>query len=124
MYGFLADAVMILHLSFILLVVFGGFLVLRWRRFALLHVPAVLWALVIELRPGTLCPLTPLEQALRMRAGETAYKTGFIDHYLGPIIYPNMTAHDQYAAGFALLFLTVVIYVVVCWKWRSARERN
>jgi hypothetical protein len=78
MYSFLADLVMLLHFSFILLVVFGGLLALRWQRFAVVHLPAVLWALFLELKPGTLCPLTPLEQMLRHRAGEPSYTGGFV----------------------------------------------
>jgi hypothetical protein len=123
MYDFLADLVMVLHIGFILLVVFGGILALRWRRFALLHLPAVLWALFLELKPGTLCPLTPLEQSLRMRAGESAYRGGFIEHYLGPIIYPNMSVDDQYLLGIGLFVVTAVIYWRVYKKWRSS-SRN
>jgi hypothetical protein len=122
MYGFLADLVMVLHFGFILLVVFGGILALRWQRFALLHLPAVLWALFLELKPGTLCPLTPLEQSLRLRAGESAYRGGFIEHYLGPIIYPDMSMHDQYFLGIGLFVLTVVIYWRVYRKWKSLRR--
>jgi hypothetical protein len=124
MYGFLADLVMFLHFGFILLVVFGGLVALRWQRFALLHLPAVLWALFLELKPGTLCPLTPLEQSLRLRAGESAYRGGFIEHYLGPIIYPNMSMQDQYFLGIGLLVLTLVIYWRVYKKWRSLRGKS
>jgi hypothetical protein len=124
MYGFLADLVMFLHFGFILLVVFGGIVALRWQRFALLHLPAVLWALFLELKPGTLCPLTPLEQSLRLRAGESAYRGGFIEHYLGPIIYPNMSMQDQYFLGIGLLVLTLVIYWRVYKKWRSLRGKS
>ena len=110
---------MVLHFGFILLVVFGGLAVLRWRRLALLHVPAVLWALFLELKPGTLCPLTPLEQSLRLQAGEPTYRGGFIEHYLGPIIYPDMSGQDQYYLGMGLFILTVVIYWRVYRKWRA-----
>ena len=123
MYGFLADLVMVLHFGFILLVVFGGFIALRWQRFALLHLPAVLWAIFLELKPGTLCPLTPLEQSLRLRAGESAYGGGFIEHYLEPIIYPAMSLHDQYFLGIGLFVLTVVIYWRVYQKWRSSMRK-
>jgi len=122
MYGFLADMVMLLHFGFILLVIFGGFLALYRPRFALIHLPALLWALALEFRPGTICPLTPLEQVLRYRAGESPYGGSFIDHYLGPIIYPqNLTTKDQYLMGFALLLFTLVIYWGVYKRWRSAR---
>jgi hypothetical protein len=122
MYGFLADLVMVLHFSFILLVVFGGFLALRWQRFALLHLPSVFWALFLELKPGTLCPLTPLEQSLRLRAGESGYRGGFIEHYLGQVIYPDMSVQDQYFLGGGLFVLTVFIYWRVYKKWKSLRR--
>ena len=122
MYSFLADMVMLLHFGFILLVVLGGLVALRWQRFALVHLPAVGWALFLELKPGTLCPLTPLEQILRQRAGEPTYTGGFIGHYLGPIIYPNMTIEDQYFIGVALFLFTLVIYWGVFRKWRKSRE--
>jgi hypothetical protein len=120
MYGLLADLVMVLHFGYILLVVLGGFVALRWHRFALLHVPAVIWALILELNPGTLCPLTPLEQTLRSRAGESAYTGGFIEHYLSPIIYPTMTALHQYVLGITLCLFTLVIYCAVYRRRRAA----
>jgi hypothetical protein len=123
MYGFLADLVMVLHFGFILLVVFGGLLVLRWQGFALLHLPAVFWSLFLEFKPGTICPLTPLEQSLRLRAGEAGYGGGFIEHYLEPIIYPDMSLHDQYFLGLGLVVLTVVIYWRVYKKWRSSKRK-
>ena len=122
MYSFLADMVMLLHFGFIVLVVFGGLLALRWQRFALVHLPAVVWALFLELKPGTLCPLTPLELMLRQRAGEPIYTGGFIGHYLGPIIYPNMTIGDQYLMAAALFLLNLVIYWGVYRKWRKSRQ--
>ena len=81
MYGFLADMVMLLHFGFILLALFGGLLALYWPRFVLIHLPALHWALYIEFKPGTLCPLTPLEQALppmpeRPPTRSTAYDPG------------------------------------------------
>lgn len=122
MYSLLADIVMVLHFSFIVLVIFGGLLVLRWQQFALVHLPAVLWALFLELRPGTLCPLTPLEQTLRQHAGESSYTGGFVEHYLGPVIYPDITIQDQYLLGLVLLLFTLMIYWVVFRKWRKSRQ--
>lgn len=123
MYGFLADLVMVLHFGFILMVVFGGFLSLRWQPFALLHLPAVVWAIFLQLRPGILCPLTPLEQSLRMLAGESAYGGGFVQHYLVPIIYPEMSIQDKYFLGIGLSVLTVLIYWRVYKKWRSSGRK-
>lgn len=82
-----ADAVLLLHLGFILFVLLGGLLALRWRGAPLLHLPAAAWGVHVELSGG-LCPLTPLENRLRVAAGEAGYAGGFVEHYLLPLIYP------------------------------------
>ncbi len=84
----MADFLVVLHLGFILFVILGGFLVQKWRRVLLIHLPAVVWGVLIEFQ-GWICPLTPLEQKFRMAAGEEGYSGGFIQHYLLPIIYPD-----------------------------------
>ncbi|MEZ5543007.1 MAG: DUF2784 domain-containing protein [Pseudomonadota bacterium] len=87
LYRFAADALVVFHFAFIVFVLCGGLLAWRWPRCALLHLPAVLWAVLLELN-GWYCPLTPWEQQLRAAAGETGYSGGFIPHYLLPLIYP------------------------------------
>ena len=106
----LADGVVLLHFGFILFVVFGGFLLLRWKWSASLHLPAVLWAAAIEFRHGV-CPLTPLEQELRLAAGEAGYSGSFIEHYLIPIIYPaGLDERLQYILGTLVIAINLVIY--------------
>ena len=68
LYRFLADCVVLLHGAFVAFVVLGGFLAWRWRWVVLAHVPCALWGIAIEYA-GWICPLTPLENALRARAG-------------------------------------------------------
>jgi hypothetical protein len=116
----LADAVLVLHLGFILFVVLGGFLVLRRPRLAWLHVPVFLWGATIEFG-GWICPLTPLEQWLRMRGGESAYAGGFIEHYLTALIYPEgLTRHIQLLIGAVVLAINAAIYLRL-WQRRRAR---
>jgi hypothetical protein len=74
----LADAVLVLHLAFILFVVFGGLVVLRRPRLAWLHLPVVAWGAATEFL-GIVCPLTPLENRLRAQGGEAGYGGWFID---------------------------------------------
>jgi hypothetical protein len=117
-YGILADIVVLAHTAFVLFAVFGGFLVLRRRRLAWLHIPAVLWAALVEMA-GWSCPLTPLENLLRQRAGERIYQSGFIEHYLMPVLYPAaLTRELQTALGLAVLFINVAVYT---WVWHRRR---
>jgi hypothetical protein len=87
-YRLAANLVLILHLGFIVFVVFGGLLV-RWRRWmALVHVPCVLYGAAIEIW-GWICPLTPLENRLRVLGAEQGYTGGFLEHYLVGFLYPE-----------------------------------
>lgn len=109
-YTFLADLLVVIHLAFIVFVVIGGLLVFRWKRIVFLHVPAVIWAVLIEFK-GWICPLTPWEQQLRRVAGETAYTDGFIEHYIIPVIYPqNLSDNYQLLLGFSVLIINLGIY--------------
>ena len=117
----LADAVLVLHLGFILFVVLGGFLVLRRLRLAWLHVPVVLWGAAIEFG-GWICPLTPLEQWLREQGGEAAYTGGFIEHYLTSLIYPEgLNRNIQLLIGAGVLAINAAIYLRL-WQRRRARS--
>ena len=84
----LADAVVLLHLAFVAFVVLGGLLALRRPRAALLHLPAAAYGFLVEAL-GWVCPLTPLELALRRRGGEAGYAGGFVEHHLIPLVYPS-----------------------------------
>ena len=118
---FLADAVLVLHLAFILFVVLGGFLVLRRPRIAWLHVPVFLWGAAIEFG-GWICPLTPLEKWLRELGGEGAYAGGFIAHYLIALIYPEgLTRNIQLLIGAGVLAINAAIYLRL-WQRRRARR--
>jgi hypothetical protein len=113
------DAVMLLHFAFIAFALFGALLLLKWPRLIWLHVPALCWAMYIELS-GDICPLTPLENHFRTLAGEATYFGGFITHYLGPIIYPaGLTRGWQY---FALGVLAAANAVGYSLYWCRVRK--
>lgn len=120
-YGWLADAVVALHFGFILFVVLGGLLALRWPRAGWVHLPIAAWGVLIEFI-GFVCPLTPLENSLRLRGGQQGYAGGFIEHYLIPIVYPQgLTREIQIALGGFVLVLNAIVYA---WVWRGARRRT
>jgi len=114
--GLAADATLLLHLTFILFAACGGLAVLRWPRVAWLHLPAAAWAALIEFG-GWICPLTPLEVALRREAGQAGYEGGFVAHYVGALVYPaGLTRADQIALGVAVLLLNAAVYALVLRK--------
>lgn len=112
-YRVAADAVVILHLAFVLFVALGALLALRWRRVLWIQVPAALWGAAIELTGG-ICPLTPLENHLRSLGGESGYAGGFLDHYLLPMLYPAaLTRTTQFFLAAIVVSLNGLIYWVV-----------
>jgi hypothetical protein len=109
-YRFLADAVLLVHLGFILFVVFGALLVLRWPRLLPVHLAAAAWGAGIELL-GAICPLTHVENRMRVLAGESGIEGGFIDRYLLPLIYPGaMTRGLQLGLAAGVLVVNAVLY--------------
>jgi hypothetical protein len=119
LYRALADAVLVAHLGFVLFAILGGLLVLRWRRLAWLHVPAVAWGVTVELT-GWICPLTPLESALREAGGGAAHSGDFLERFLFPILYSNtLTRSDQIALGSGLLLLNALVYGWILYRARA-----
>ena len=117
----LADVVVAVHLAFTLFVVFGGFLTWRWPSVSWAHVPALAWGCWIEIS-GLICPLTPLENHLRHRAGEMGYGGGFLEHYVVPVLYPpGLTRHLQWLLATLLIVINVVAYAG---SLRRARRRG
>jgi hypothetical protein len=118
----LADIVLLVHLGFVVFVVIGGLAVLRWPRLAWVHVLAVVWGVFIEFT-GWICPLTPLENALRQAGGGSAYAGGFIDHYVAGALYPaGLTRGMQIALGVFAVLVNVLVYWFVVKRWRGAHR--
>ena len=112
LYSLLADLVVLLHFSFVVFAVLGGLLVLRWLRCMWLHLPAAVWAALIEFQ-GWICPLTNLENSLRRAAGQRGYESGFVEHYLVPILYPaDLNSGVQIVLGLFVIVVNVAIYAV------------
>lgn len=124
LYRTLADAVLVFHLAFVLFVVLGGLLVLRWPKLMWVHLPAAVWGVLIEFA-GWICPLTPLEKGLRRMGGEAGYEGGFIEHYVVAVLYPQgLTRGIQLGLGVAVLVITVAVYWRILSRWRRGRTRG
>jgi hypothetical protein len=119
LWGIAADAVVVLHLAFIVFAALGAFLALHWRGVLWLHVPAFAWAAWIA-ATGSICPLTPLENELRRRGGEAGYEIGFIEHYILPLLYPvGLTRETQWVLGLLLLALNGIAYALLARRRRA-----
>ncbi len=115
----LADAVLAFHGVFIAWAALGGLAVWRRPRLAVLHLPALAWAVWIE-TSGRTCPLTPLENSLRRAAGQAGYSGGFVDHYLGPVIYPaGLTREGQWLIAGGLALFNAVVYGLLIRRLRA-----
>ncbi|MDZ4675625.1 MAG: DUF2784 domain-containing protein [Gemmatimonadota bacterium] len=120
-YRALADLVLLVHLAFLLFVVLGGLLALRWRWAPWLHLPAVVWGVYTEFA-GVICPLTPLENHLRRLGGEAGYAGGFIEHYLTGTLYPaGLTRELQWGLGVLALLVNLLVYGWILRRRRAGR---
>ena len=121
-WSILADLVLVLHGAFIVWATFGALAVWRWPRLVWLHLPALAWGVWIEATAG-ICPLTPLEMALRHRAGQGVYEGSFIDHHLGALIYPQgLTPAAQLRIAVGLAVFNLLLYGLVV--RRHLRQRR
>jgi hypothetical protein len=113
----LADATVVIHLLFVAFVVCGGLLALRWPRMAWVHLPAVAWGAWIEFT-GWICPLTPLENWLRLQGGATTYTTSFVERYVLPVLYPASLSRDlQWSLGILVIVVNGFVYALA---WRRS----
>ncbi len=117
----LADLVVLIHFLFVLFVVFGGLLVLRWPKVAYVHLPVAAYGALIEL-VGWICPLTPLEKRLREDAGLEGYQGGFVEHYILPVLYPSGLGRGvQLVLGALVIGINLIIYGIVMRRRRRKK---
>jgi hypothetical protein len=119
MANILADLILLVHLLFVVFAMVGG-LLLIWRRWVMwLHLPAVAWAAIVEFG-GLVCPLTPLENWLRVMGDGDSYRGGFIAHYVWPMLYPEgLDRGIQLTLGWVVLVVNFVIYGWVFYRRQS-----
>jgi uncharacterized protein DUF2784 len=123
LFRLLADATVVLHLLFVVFVICGGLLAVRWPRVAWVHLPAAAWGAWIEFA-GWICPLTPLENWLRVQGGSATYATSFVERYMLPVLYPVSLSRDvQWTLGLMVILLNGIVYAVVVLSRRTRVKR-
>lgn len=112
LYRILADLLVVLHGLFVLFVVFGSVVVIWWPKAAWIHVPTAVWGALIEIT-GWVCPLTPLENEFRRRAGQAGYEGGFVEHYVLGWLYPEgLTRGTQIWLGVIVIVVNIAGYAI------------
>ncbi|AZE95969.1 putative membrane protein [Pseudomonas orientalis] len=120
LYRLAADSLVLFHLCFILFVLFGGLLALKWRPLIWLHLPAAAWGVAVEVFHLS-CPLTRWENLLRHMAGQEGYGAGFIEHYILALIYPaGLTPQIQLGLGALVLLINIAVYGHLIRRYRQA----
>ena len=120
----MADLLVLFHFLFLLFVVCGGALALRWPRVLWLHLPAAVWGVLIEFS-GWTCPLTPLENRLRRAQGEAGYEGDFVANYILPVLYPEgLTRRSQVVLGALALCINLAVYTLVLARHRSSAAKD
>jgi hypothetical protein len=126
LYLIAADAILLIHVLFVVFVVLGLFLIfagkfLAWRwvhnfSFRLTHLVAI-GVVVLQSWLGTICPLTIWEMNLREKAGDSVYEGSFIAYWLQTLLY--------YRAAewvFTLLYTLFAVLVIASWYWVRPRR--
>lgn len=117
----LAELLTLLHVLFVAFVLLGAFLSLRYPRLLWLHLPAAVWGAAVELG-GWMCPLTPFENKARQLAGEQGYASGFLDHYLQLLLYPEgLTRNLQLLLGSMVVCVNLLAYGRIVRRWRQEK---
>jgi hypothetical protein len=112
-YSLLADLVLIAHLAFVLFALLGGALVLRYPKVLWVHLPVLIWGVVVEWA-NWICPLTPLENHLLRLGGEAGYAGDFVERFVSRILYPEgLSVPLRYTLGALLIAVNMAIYACV-----------
>jgi hypothetical protein len=123
-YRIAADLVLLTHFAFIILVVAGALVVFRYPWFAWIHIPVASWGAFVEVT-GRICPLTTLENFLRIRAGQEGYANSFVEQYIFPVIYPaGLSRQVQFVLAGLVIAVNAIIYATILLRRRAARQRE
>ena len=123
-YLVLADIVVLIHLAFIVFALLGAVLAIRWPVVLWIHLPMAIWGALVEFS-GWICPLTPLENWLRLQGGASKYPGDFLAHYILPILYPvGLTRKVQIILGAVVVVVNLSIYGYIFYRYRQMRRNR
>lgn len=121
---YMAIAILLLHVTWILGVIFGAFFTRGRPVWSVLHVVCLLWGIVVEVVPSVWCPMTLAEQYFEARAGWEAYQGSFLLHYVDKIVYPDVPWWLVATVGASVCVTNLGVYAWRFWQWCKAGIRD
>lgn len=119
---FFADFIMLIHFAWVLFNLSGFFLVLKFPKLKAVHLSTLSITALIMLT-GNICPLTLLEQHLKENATpSSAYRTSFLSHTIGKVLYISVQPSTITAITTLLLFIAIWSYIVYPWIKKNKEE--
>jgi hypothetical protein len=122
MYSLLSDLVMAVHFGWIVFLLGGLVLALKWPLTALFHLAGLVFALIINLT-GWYCPLTDLEIYLAEKAAGGSVEGGpFLTRLLEKLIYPELDEGLVRVAAVIWCLLNLAGYALLARRLRSSKS--
>jgi hypothetical protein len=118
-----AIAILLVHVTWIVAVIFGAFFTRGRPVWSVLHVLCLIWGIVVEVAPVP-CPMTLAEQYFEARAGIAAYQGSCLLHYVDKLVYPDMPWWLIGTFGASVCALNLGIYAWRFWQWKSGHRRS
>ena len=123
MYEFFANVTLIVHIAFILFIIFGGLLFFIIPKIIYFHFPALIWGLYVEFT-NSICPLTYLENWFLHQENLKTYSNSFVQNYILPVIYPeNLSHNSQIYLGLGLIIINLLIYGLIILKEKKVKDK-
>jgi hypothetical protein len=123
-YRLASDSVLLLHMAFILFVLFGGMLTVWWRWIPFIHIPAAAWGFFVEVT-AHVCPLTYWENYFLIKAGQSGYPDSFVEYYLLDILYPSgLTREIQLVLAGVVVIVNITVYVWLFFRLRVGHTKD
>ena len=113
--------VLVMHLAWILWVIFGTFWTSGRRWLTTFHLASLVWGIMVEIGPWP-CPLTMCEDFFRLRAGQPSSGGRFLQHYISSFVYPDVSATLVALCGVTVCVANLAIYLWRAFRWIRSHQ--
>lgn len=109
MYNVLFELTVLVHFIWILFLIFGSLIGIRYKPVKYIHIAGLGFAIFLQVLRLD-CPLTDLENYFRKKAGLKTYEEGFITYYLEKVVYVEIEPFIIFIATIMLVFFHSYVY--------------